>query len=217
MAEWLDNQAAMAPAVSNNPLAALFHAPGYIDPRMMNFGLQQNREAESGAMQAGLAMLGRHAFQGGVADAFAMANMGLRTRNDNMVYNNYANARAQKTTSDLATGEGMRSNALEQAGNFNSQRAGIYGQQRAPTNFLQSIGQGASSAIGAYGAMKSITPQATQSFTQGNPFAPPSISAPGWSNNFNYYQPPTSIPFSPGGGNAWQAPQWAQTPAGGWR
>ena len=192
-ADWVDQQSAMSNAYNANPMAALFHAPGYIDPRIMNQSLNMNAAGAQGSLQAGIAQMGRSAMMGGMADAFAMANKGMETRNRMGIMQNYDIDRANRTRSDISQGQGMLNQAYTNVGATQGAAAGFIANQQAPQNWMQIGSQAISSGLSAYGGMQGIGGGGTSSFS------PNTYQQPSTTQQMNYGAPSGGYGMPAGG------------------
>lgn len=161
-ADWVDQQSAMSGAVNQNPISALFKAPGYIDPRIMNFSLNQNAAQSQSSMQAGISQMGRSAMMGGMADAFTMASRAREQATRAGIMQNYDIDRANRMRSDIGQSQAMLNQAYGQVASTQGQAAGHIASQRAPESYLSIGANAVSSGLGAYGSMQGIAGQTGQ-------------------------------------------------------
>ena len=154
--QWLDYQAGLNKQVQQNPMAALFQQPGYIDPRMMNLDINQGAQQGQMNAQQFAAQAGRGGFEGGLADAYALANQAAQNQIRAQVAQNYNLARTQLMRQDIGQGQDILNQAQSQATGQASQKAGYMSQMQAPTSWGEIAANTASSALGAYSRMKNI-------------------------------------------------------------
>jgi len=171
--DWLDQQASYSRKVQDNPLAAIFQLPGYVDPRQMNASINQIRQGENQSMVNMSNLIGRGGFEGGLANAYMMANIASTNKGAANVRSAYDAQRNDLMRQDINMSQGMLNQALGQAGNQQMNYAGTIQNRFAP--YAQAIGTG----LQAYGAFKSMqTPQ-----TGSTAWNPSTDSYASWLNN----------------------------------
>ncbi len=153
--DYLDYQSSMSsPGSYTDNLAQLAHTPGYIDPRTMNYGIQQSMLGADAGFQQASSMVGRSGLEGGMADAYTFAHEANKSQIGAQAYQQYNLAREEKRRSDVALIQGMISQSQQAASGNAQARANILSQQQAGPNAFSMLGQGAATGLQAYGAFK---------------------------------------------------------------
>jgi len=151
-ADYLDWQSHQAPKVAANPLAALYQMPGYMDPALMNQGLQQIDESYTRNLVGGGNFAAQMGMLGGMSDMYSFAAAAQRQNARQDVWQNFQQQTEQLRRQDIAQGQEMKNAAMAQASGQAQGQAGYTAQAFNPTNWASQLSQVGSSAITAYGA-----------------------------------------------------------------
>ncbi len=202
--DWADQQSAMRFAYQNDPMSALFNAPGYINPQMMNQSLTQNARQESSRMDEMVSLMGRNAAMGGMANAFAMANSAAAQTGRSNIFRNYDQMRINKTSSDMAQGQNMLNTGLNAAFNAQGGQGQMIANMPIGQNDWQGAGQLISGGLGAWGAFQQMNqPQQQQAggYRSYQPGQTPNTVNPGSLTQQMNYNPMPQPNY--GTSNAW--------------
>lgn len=130
-----------------------------ISPYLLNQPLNQINQGANQNMAKFQSMVGRSGMTGGLANAYALSNLGQRNTSIANLYNQYGQWKEQQRRNDIWNIMGQMGQAQDRARGAASGQAQMYQQ---PMNFMQGLGNGIAGGLAAYGSMGGSTsaPQA---------------------------------------------------------
>lgn len=158
MNPWL--YGALGGQAGNNPfqreLYNIVSNPGYMDPRLMALPNAQIDAGMQNNLQRAQALIGRSGGEGGVSNAYALANMAAGQGQKAEVGQNFALAREDKRRQDLAWLAQMEQQSMQnalQGAQGAASGTGYLAQQVAPMGWM---GIGGNAIQGGLGAMSGL-------------------------------------------------------------
>jgi len=190
----LDQMRMGQPMGYQGALNQIVQNPGYIDPTLMNYNLNQSNQMGQQNLQAAQGMLGRSNMQGGLANAYALANQGQTSNRNAGIFQNYALARNQQMRADVDWTTQQQMAAKGMGGQYMGGRANM--MMQAPPEGPSWWGIGAKALAGAasgasggmMGGMQGMSMPSGGGSSPANPTGKPLFQVSDW-NTSQYYAP----------------------------
>lgn len=147
--------------------------PGGNTQQLLNPLLTQSAQKGQNDLVAAQGRLGRSGMQGGMGDAYALANRAAQTQRDVGLQQQHSLWQQQQLRQDLMNIQNMWNQLIQMQSGLSGQQANLYGQQQAPMNWMSMMGNALGSGLSMYGGMggrqQAPTPyQATGSWNNAN-------------------------------------------------
>ena len=190
-------------------MARLIGNPGYVDPRLKNYGFQMSAQRGHNDLQRSNNMFSKAGAPGGMARMGSLAAAGAQTNRDTAALHNWGMYEEDKFREDTARGMDFQLRSGAQALTAKSRQADIVSQERPPLNWATIIGNAHQSGLAAFSGTPQTGNEAAQNPVGANFAASPQMnlmSGAGQTGGVGGYQPSAQAQyFMPGGTMAGQS------------